>query len=328
MNKKSTYDILVKEGAVANYLDVLEEKFGGHRNENSYEVNSAGNRIKVSIYHLLPDFELLLLRSYVQKDLNVNRLPDERADYFHLTLIKEGQYDRHYVNNTQQADAGGATGLFLHNGLFKLNTSYPAHTDLHSVSVKFSKAAFETILPDAKGLLHSLFPDDEPKWYHTYVSPELQKLSEDVFYLEDASFGSKGLVMARGLELFVLLMSALSNQLKQDDLNGLHKDDYQRVIDIKNFVLTQLEGKINMEDIAQRFAISPSKLKRDFQTLYNCSVSQFYTHAKMDEAYRRLQSGNYSVTAVGYDLGYQNVSKFSTMFKKIKGISPKDVIPL
>jgi YesN/AraC family two-component response regulator len=29
---------------------------------------------------------------------------------------------------------------------------------------------------------------------------------------------------------------------------------------------------------------------------------------------------------VGYDLGYQNLSKFSEMFKKVKGIPPSEVI--
>ncbi|MCG8581409.1 MAG: helix-turn-helix domain-containing protein [Bacteroidales bacterium] len=48
----------------------------------------------------------------------------------------------------------------------------------------------------------------------------------------------------------------------------------------------------------------------------------------MDEAYRRLKTGQYSVTEVGYDMGYNSLSKFSEMFKKVKGINPKEVIPV
>jgi len=48
----------------------------------------------------------------------------------------------------------------------------------------------------------------------------------------------------------------------------------------------------------------------------------------MDEAFRRLRSGDFSDMEVGYDLGYQNLSKFSKMFKKVKGISPCEVIKL
>ena len=52
----------------------------------------------------------------------------------------------------------------------------------------------------------------------------------------------------------------------------------------------------------------------------------FYNQARMDEAYRRLKSGRYSVSEVGYDMGYSSLSKFSSMFKKLKGILPNEVV--
>ncbi|MBR8534094.1 helix-turn-helix transcriptional regulator [Carboxylicivirga sediminis] len=106
-----------------------------------------------------------------------------------------------------------------------------------------------------------------------------------------------------------------------------HPYENNRLLLIKKEIETQIESKISIEELASQFAISVSKLQRDFKTLFNSSVYQFFTHAKMDEAYRRLKTGRYSVMEVGYDLGYSNLSKFSQMFKKIKGVSPKDVIP-
>ncbi len=97
---------------------------------------------------------------------------------------------------------------------------------------------------------------------------------------------------------------------------------------IKKHLLDSLTDTINVEAIAEEFAISVSKLNRDFKALFDMTIYKFYTHAKMDEAYRRLQSGQYSVTEVGYDLGYNSLSKFSEMFKKVKGINPKEVVPL
>ncbi len=47
---------------------------------------------------------------------------------------------------------------------------------------------------------------------------------------------------------------------------------------------------------------------------------------KMDEAYNRLKSGDFSVSEVAYDLGYENPSKFTQMFKKLKGFNPSEVI--
>ena len=97
---------------------------------------------------------------------------------------------------------------------------------------------------------------------------------------------------------------------------------------LKERLTSNLEEKFTIESLAEDFGVSSSKLKRDFKQLYDTSIYHFHTLAKMDEAFRRLKTGEYSVSEVGYDMGYQNLSKFSEMFKKIKGISPKEVIKL
>ncbi|MCY1721581.1 AraC family transcriptional regulator [Prolixibacteraceae bacterium Z1-6] len=328
MQNEENYSFHIKEGGVENYLDALEKLFGGTRTNSSYEVHTGGNRMNVSIVKLLPEFEIILFQQFLQKKIYATRLPDDRSDFYHLTLINEGQITRQNPNEQLQAEAGSSMGLFFHNGLFPLNTVHPARIEIRSVSVKFSKEAVCQIIPEADNLLQSLFPDNKPIWYHTHVSSELERMAEDIFFLEKADFGSRALIMSKGLELFTLLLSSLNKQLQKEDLHGLHIDDYKRIMKIKNYLLSKVEEKISMDEIAVEYGISTSKLKRDFNTVFDSSVSKFHTHAKMDEALRRLRSGKYSVTEVGYDLGYQNVSKFSLMFKKVKGINPKEVIPL
>lgn len=109
-------------------------------------------------------------------------------------------------------------------------------------------------------------------------------------------------------------------------LNGLHADDYHRLQRIRKKIQSSLEEGIKPEALAEEFGINVSKLKRDFKPLFDSSVYQFFTHCRMDEAYRRLKTGEFSVMEVGYDLGYSNLSKFSEMFKKVKGVSPKDIV--
>ena len=328
MQNEENYCIQVKEGGSENYLEAMEKLLDGTKTESGFECQSGGNRLSVSIFKLLPEFEIILIHQNLRKNLCINRLPDERADFYHLTLIYKGKISRQYQNEQQEAEAGNSMGLFFHNGLFALDSIYPARVEMLSVNFKFSKEAVCRFIPEANQLLQSLFPEDAPKWFHTYVTPELERMAENIFFLKKAGFGSKALTISKGLELFTLLLSSLNKKLEKDDLHGLHKDDYRRIMEIKNYILARVEEKISMEEITKKFGISASKLKRDFKTAFNSSVSLFHVHAKMDEAYRRLRSGSYSVTEVGYDLGYQNISKFSGMFKKIKGINPKEVIPV
>ncbi|WP_167606474.1 helix-turn-helix domain-containing protein [Maribellus sediminis] len=328
METTSEHVINIQEGSIQKILNALEQYFTGTNSGNIYDFRKGSSHIHLAYYNILEEFELFLLRVVFENSTLVKRLPDNRADIFYLTLIKEGKIYMQYQNQQQYAEAGSSLGIFLHNGLFTLDSSYSPQMNLRSVNIKFSKAAMEKIIPEAIPLLSYLFADNEPKAYHTHISPEVENMIDDLFFYENVDFGSKALVIGRGLELYTLLMSLIKKRLEAKDLHGLHVDDYNRLLEIKNYVLNNLDQKVNMDAICLQFGISISKLKRDFKTLFDCSLGQFYTHARMDEAYRRLKTGKYSVMEVGYDMGYQNLSKFSQMFKKVKGINPNEVIPV
>lgn len=327
MKHNIEYIIEVQEGNVSNYIDALMQMFGGTINGNHYEYRKGNNHISYTNFGIIDGFELSLAKLHLDKSLTMKSAPDNRPDLFHLTFITRGKTIRMFDDQMHYAEAGSALGIFLYNGLFEMDSHFLNQMNIQLIIYKFSRSVIEKIIPESKMLLDKLFPHDEPRWYHSHFSPQLKKMIDDLYYYQSANFGSKALVIGRGLELFTLLMHTLNNQLDKEALNGLHVEDYHRMLEIKKFLLDNLSTKVALDDISQQFGISRSKLKRDFKTLFDTSVQQFQTLAKMDEACRRLQSGNFSVTEVGFDMGYQNPAKFSTMFKKIKGITPKDVIP-
>ena len=96
--------------------------------------------------------------------------------------------------------------------------------------------------------------------------------------------------------------------------------------EVRKKIISNLETSYTIEELSKEFGVSPTKLKMDFKHLFGTTIYKFYNQARMDEAYRRLKSGQYSVSEVGYDLGYSSLSKFSSMFKKVHGILPNDVV--
>ena len=329
MNKTKDQIILsFQEGGIKNYLQELEFKLGGEIINNGYINKKSGFDMKVSIYSFINDFELIVSESTPPKDLIFDRIPDDRPNYYHINIIKEGQVIQDFNSEQQFLQAGTPKGIFIYNGLFPLKSNFPAKVTLRSIAFKLSKKTLSQFMPEAVDIVDKLFENDEPKGYHTHLSAEMDRMTDDLYHYETADFGRVPMVTSKGLALFTVLMSSIKKLADKDELHGLHKDDYYRLLKIKDEIVSNVTSMINIETLAEQFAISVSKLQRDFKTLFNCTVYQFFAHAKMDEAYRRLKSGNYSVTEVGYDLGYSSISKFSEMFKKVKGISPKEVIPV
>ncbi len=328
MAKKDEIVVKVQEGSAQNYFDALLQTFGGELKGRRYTVDQGKTSIRMESYALLPEFEFTTTVAKHSQTIVLERESDNNPDQVYINVIKAGNITRDYESAATNPEADSTKGIFIYNGLFSMNITHPANTTLESISYTLSKTALLRFLPEAAEIYDSLFGSKEPVAYHTALPVELDSLAEDIFYFKKSEFGKIPLVVARCLELFTVLMKNVKKLVDKDELHGLHPDDYQRLLKIKDHLLSSFDTRISMEEIAADFGISVSKLKRDFKTLFDTSVYQFYTHAKMDEAYRRLQSGEYTVMEVGYDLGYTNLSKFSQMFKKVKGINPKEVLPI
>ena len=318
----------LKGADTQSYHEAFKEAIGGEINDNIYELKQGRTSVRSVYYTIAPGFELSISNSIYPKNVEVIKHSNNNPDIFYFSLINDGSIKHSFNNKEKTFEASSTAGVFINNGLFPVKAYIPAKKKLKSVDFKVTRQALEKMIPESVDIVQTLFRNNEPKGYHTSLPIELNTLLEDMFRFKKSEFGKKPLVMARGLELFTLLIRSVRNLVGQKELNGLHIDDHRRILKIKERLLSSFHEKIIVEKIAVEHGISESKLKRDFKALFNNSVYQFYTEAKMNEAFHRLKSGKYTVMEVGYDLGYNSLSKFSQMFKKLKGINPSEVMPV
>ncbi|GEM_PF-1936180 len=328
MPQKDAIHIKIKEGGIKNYFDGLLKHLGGTVDGNAYHFDQGGNHIDLRGYSIYPDIELIVSETTNKNMFVLDRIPDGNPDLIHINIFKKGQFSQYFDGNEKIIEADTMKGIFLYDGLFPLKAIFPANALYKSIGFKVHRHAIEALLPESLPAIEAIFDNKGGMAYHISLPAEIDRLTDDLFHYRDVKFGSRSMIKARGLETFTSLMQSIQSLADNDELRGLHIEDYQRLIKLKDKMLSDFSQKISIDGLAIDFGISVSKLKRDFKTLFDCSVYQFFTHAKMDEAYRLLKTGDYSVMEVGYDLGYQNLSKFSEMFKKVKGISPKEVISL
>lgn len=317
-----------QEGTAQTYYEILKKNFGGATHENNYILDHGPFRVKMSSYDLLGELEMIVNESECYKPIVFERSPDDDPDLIHINLILEGHYTQAYNEELKHMEAGSTKGIFLYDGQFPIKAEFPANVNLKWVGFKLRIPELKNLLVDAQKVMIDLFGNDEAIAYHATLPPELDRLLNDLFQYRELSSGQKPMMIARGIEIFTNLMTILKDLIANKSLNGLHVEDFKRLNEVKKKLTSCFDQKITIEDLAGEFGVSASKLKRDFKQLFDTTIYQFYALAKMDEAFRRLKSGQYSVTEVGYDLGYQNLSKFAEMFKKVKGISPKEVIKL
>jgi AraC-like DNA-binding protein len=81
-----------------------------------------------------------------------------------------------------------------------------------------------------------------------------------------------------------------------------------------------------IREMSRQFAMSESKLKKVFKSVFGLPPYEYYQKYRMQKARHLLLTGNHSIKDVGYTLGYSNLSNFTLAFKKEFGKLPSEVL--
>lgn len=73
-------------------------------------------------------------------------------------------------------------------------------------------------------------------------------------------------------------------------------------------------------------AMSATKLKNDFKSLYGVPIYEYYQKNRLAKAKSVLLEGNYNIKEVGMMVGYSNLSHFAAAFKKEFGVLPSTML--
>lgn len=79
---------------------------------------------------------------------------------------------------------------------------------------------------------------------------------------------------------------------------------------------------ITLEDVARNVYISPYYLSHLFKEELNITFLEYLTMVRMEEAKKLLKNTSLSIVAIASQVGYDDASYFSKVFKKYVGITP------
>ena len=121
-----------------------------------------------------------------------------------------------------------------------------------------------------------------------------------------------------------LLALCMEQALGIDGNAGLHPDDLATVRSVRERIDRNPVSVPDIATLAREYAVSASKLSRDFKRAYGVSIHACIIGARLEEAARLLSSGQMSVAEVAERAGYAKHSQFSEAFRRRFGVLPKD----
>ena len=98
----------------------------------------------------------------------------------------------------------------------------------------------------------------------------------------------------------------------------------ERVMKVVNSNLGNAD--LNVDFIAREVGLSRVHFYRKMKTLTNQSPHSFIRNIRMKQAARLFDAGHQNINDVMYAVGFSNTSSFSSAFKAVYGVSPRDYI--
>jgi len=126
------------------------------------------------------------------------------------------------------------------------------------------------------------------------------------------------------LRILNCLMEANDKELLHDTpvKNQYTYKDRQRIKTIYEFIDNNYQQKIEINEIAEIVNLSNPAFCRYFKKMTLLTFVQFVNHYRIDKAKKLLMNGD-SVTAVCYDCGFESLSYFNRIFKRVTGQNPQ-----
>ena len=306
-------DILTRsyETLIGRYIQKKQDTWLGEQ----YEYCSESGEGSITRYFLESGIELVLLKNCTHHRLRES-LPFARSNLIEITSLIKGHIKVRYHPDDEWTQCD----------------------DSHLIYFDWSKPLpyYDFMCEHADGIV--LYVDLNAITKGATANNALQQMMTRFFRHQKRIFTRESLPIHRAItsQLMVQYSESLINQciLKARALEFLshaitinmeQEADFcpdQRIHEMKYYIDENYDEVLQVNLLAQQFNIPKLVLQQQFKQTYGCTVYRYIQRKRMEQAAQELIVTNKSVTDIAYDVGYNNPSKFSTVFKKHYGVTP------
>ncbi|WP_228434579.1 helix-turn-helix transcriptional regulator [Chryseobacterium indologenes] len=211
-------------------------------------------------------------------------------------------------------------------GTSRINTDevISIHSNTETITIEIDAEYLSGLFPTSEQspVLQSLLRNTQPFLFEQLIYPALQHVVEDIISDETEEPFKLFLLRVKAEELICRLLIELEKR-DEKKVYPLNTKDIETLYKVKEKILQRLEVPPVISDLAFESGMSPTKLKRLFRQIFGNSIFSYYQEFRMKETAFLLKDKKYSVSEVGYRLGFTNLSHFSKVFNEHTGMKPK-----
>ena len=307
---------------------MYEDKWGGQLSllakSNGcavYQMKNETGEGTITMYEVFPGVSLSY-NDFHMRYFDSEFVPDR--DIFCIDHCREGRLEYTARENAYSYVEAGDIKLdrrLTHTGHFEMPLSH-YHGAMVSIDMKEAARALPGEIKefpvDLKHLREKFCPDRYPVVIHNpeaieHIFGELYSVPEKI---------KRPYFKIKILEL-LLYLEALELPEKPEERPYFYKTQVEKVKAIQIFLSENPEQNFTQEELAGKFMIPETTMKRCFKSVFGMSIGSWLLQYRMNLAAVMLrQEKKLTVTEIAGRVGYDSPSKFARAFRKVMGMAP------
>ena len=149
--------------------------------------------------------------------------------------------------------------------------------------------------------------------------------------------GVNPVYLHRSSDKFAILIEKASNIKELEQLHKQMTEEYCQLVkevstngysvvikQVVDYINLNFEKDLSLMKIAENINMNPSHLSKKFKSETGVSMKEFINQRRIKEAGRLLKKGERSITDIAFQVGFEDPSYFSAVFRKFTGQTPKE----
>lgn len=273
----------------------------------------------ITVYQAFPGMEL------VYNDMHMgycNKTQDPRAGIIEINYCREGRCECAFGEQSYCYMAAGDLSICALQRRSH-TASFPT-SHYHGVTVTIDLAG---ITEEMRKILELLSVDltrisefsGKRDFYLVRANETVQHIFSELYTVQEHNKPSY--IKIKLMELLLVLTELDLDEGKAD---RVYFSQAQRdcIRQIHDFVAEHIAEHYTIEELAERFEISPTAMKNCFKGVYGAPIYAYFRTYRLQIAERLLREGQLSVAEIAAKIGYANPNKFTSAFRSEYGMPP------
>jgi AraC-like DNA-binding protein len=199
----------------------------------------------------------------------------------------------------------------------------PLYTIFGSVTIAVSRQYLRLLFGKIRHpTVESILEGKENFVFETAISPEMIKTASEMLH-QPIPEGLESHYYRLKCEELLCYIFAILMQREAMPTGAIHIVDIKAIYAVKARLQSHFDEPPNIAALAREAGMSEPKLRKLFKQTFGKGVFDYYQSGRMQKAAQLLKESRLTVSEVGYQLGFTNLSHFSRVFEQHIGLKPK-----